>query len=284
MDGVRRGTGDWHDHRMPDSSWREVADRVFQRRYDPYDVTVAVIAGADGLAVVDTRTDLAEAAELRVHLRQLSPAPVRWVVNTHVHFDHVGGNAEFVAPRQLPPAELWGHRAMAAALSAGETDPDWTRAGYELPPRVVPERLVDRSSSLDLGDRTVELFHPGRGHTDGDLVVLVPDVDVLLAGDLVEESGPPALGPDSHPLDWADTLDTLLTRTTPDTVVVPGHGAPVDPAFVRAQRDALGRLADRIRALHRAGVPVQDALAEDGWPYPASALTSAVACGYAQLG
>ncbi|MEY9835851.1 MBL fold metallo-hydrolase [Streptacidiphilus sp. EB103A] len=268
---------------MSTSLWHEVADRVFQRRYQPWDVTVSAILGSDGLAVVDTRCNLAEAGELREHLRRLSPAPVRWVVNTHVHFDHVGGNAEFVAPRQIPPAELWGHRAMAAALSAEQDDPEGEGDPAVPVSTVVPDRLVDRAHVLDLGDRLVRLVHPGRGHTDGDLLIHIPDADALLAGDLVEESGPPALGSDSFPLDWPDTLDALLAAIGPATVVVPGHGAPVGAAFVREQRDALAALAARITALHAAGVSAEDALDTSGWPYPASKLAQAVTRGYAAL-
>jgi glyoxylase-like metal-dependent hydrolase (beta-lactamase superfamily II) len=272
--------------------WREVADRVFQRRYEPYDVTVAVVVGADGLAVVDTRGSLGEGRELREHLRQLSAAPVRWVVNTHWHFDHLWGNAVFTAPRQRPPAEVWGHRSVPGALAGPLNEEQkrefaaeggrWASVLAELE-EAAPDRLVDRVHTLDLGDRAVRLHHPGRGHTDGDLLVHVPDADALIAGDLVEQSGPPAYGPDSYPLDWAPTLDALLAGTTSATVVVPGHGDPVDAAFVRAQRADVAAVAEQLTALHRSGVPVEEAMAEGTWPYPAAALGSAAARAYAQL-
>ena len=73
---------------------------------------------------------------------------------------------------------------------------------------------------LDLGDRAVELIHPGRGHTAGDLVVRVPDADVVLGGDLVEESDPPFIGDDSWPLEWPMTLDLVMGLMTDATVVV----------------------------------------------------------------
>ena len=286
---------------MPGSAvdgWREVADGVFQRRYQPIDVTVCAIVGADGIAVVDTRCSLPEARELRRHLRQLSAAPVRWVVNTHAHWDHVWGNAEFAAPRQLPPAQFWAHAAAATAMAASrDGDPDGLAFKAELAARsptwaermaelveVVPEHTFRTEHTLDLGDRSVRLLHLGRGHTDGDLVLHLPEVDTLLVGDLVEESGPPAFGSDSYPLDWAPTLDALLARTGPDTVVVPGHGAPVGPAFVREQRDAIRSVADRCAALHAAGVPVAEALtAADDWAYDPAELADAVKRGYAQL-
>ena len=278
------------------TAWTEVADRVFQRRYQPCDVTVSVILGADGPAVVDTRCSLAEARELREHLRQLTAAPVRWVVNTHVHFDHVWGNAEFAAPRQTPPAEFWGHTATAAAMNRAAEDPEAAAFKAEMASRgpeqaaamaelveIAPDHLVVTAHTLDLGDRAVELRHFGRGHTDGDLVVHVPDADALLTGDLVEQSGTPYFGADSFPLDWAPTLDGLLAATGPDTVFVPGHGTAVSTGFVRAQRDAIRAVAERCAALHAAGVPLAEAVAADGWPYEARLLHGAVARAYAQL-
>ncbi len=101
---------------------------------------------------------------------------------------------------------------------------------------VVADQTFSSVRVLDLGDRQVELAHPGRGHTAGDAVIRVPDADVLLAGDLVEESGDPAYGVDCHPLDWPGTLDVVLNLVGRDTVVVPGHGALVDRDFVEQQR------------------------------------------------
>jgi glyoxylase-like metal-dependent hydrolase (beta-lactamase superfamily II) len=279
------------------TGWVEVADRVFQRRYDPCDVTVTAVAGAEGLMVVDTRCSLAEARELRAHLREISAAPVRWVVNTHIHWDHVWGNAEFAAPRQTPPAQFWGSAEMVATMRGAATDPEvaqfkeflaskgeeWQAKLAELE-EYVPENAVHGAHDLDLGGgRTVRLRQVGRGHTDGDLVLHIPDADVLLMGDLLEVSGDPAFGSDSFPLDWAPTLDAALALAGPDTRFVPGHGETTDASFVRAQRDAIAAVADQCRALHAAGVPVDDALKAGAWPYAADQLDEAVKRAYAQL-
>ena len=90
--------------------------------------------------------------------------------------------------------------------------------------------------ALDLGDRRVEIAHLGRGHTEGDLVVVVPDADVLFAGDLLESAGPPSFGPDSVPDEWPATLDAVIGLMTATTVAVPGHGEPVGREFVFEQR------------------------------------------------
>ena len=92
------------------------------------------------------------------------------------------------------------------------------------------------------------------GGTRTDLVVVLPDDDVVLAGDLVEQGAPPQFG-DAFPLDWPRTLDLLLS-TTAATVVVPGHGDVVDRDFVAAQRDVLADLAARSAEGRAAGAAV----------------------------
>ena len=139
--------------------------------------------------------------------------------------------------------------------------------------------------TIDLGDRQMELMHPGRGHTDGDIVARVPDADVVFGGDLVEESGPPSFGSDSFPLDWAGSLDLVVGLLTDRSVVVPWHGRPVDKDFVQAQRSDVADVSTLIRSLFAAGVAADEALAAGGvnWPYPAASLGVAVRRGYAQL-
>jgi glyoxylase-like metal-dependent hydrolase (beta-lactamase superfamily II) len=148
---------------------------------------------------------------------------------------------------------------------------------------VVADHTFSSVRVLDLGDRQVELAHPGRGHTAGDAVIRVPDADVVLAGDLVEESAPPAYGIDCHPLDWPGTLDVVINLVASDTLVVPGHGALVDRDFVEQQRQDIAITAQTIRDLASAGVPVERALDEGDWPFPREGLTHAVSRGYEQL-
>jgi glyoxylase-like metal-dependent hydrolase (beta-lactamase superfamily II) len=93
--------------------------------------------------------------------------------------------------------------------------------------------------------RQVRLVSLGPAHSPYDLAVLVPGTDgeagVVFCGDLVEESGEPQAGPDADPASWPAALDRLLSLGGEDALYVPGHGAVVDAAFVRAQRDVLAR-------------------------------------------
>ncbi|MBM7519753.1 MBL fold metallo-hydrolase [Nocardioides nitrophenolicus] len=244
----------------------EVADRVWVRRVPSYDVNLVAVGGERGLVVVDTLATAAEARASIAAIGDLGAGRVVAVVNTHDHFDHVLGNATFKERYDDPPVH-------ATEEAAARTDP-------AAPPA---DHTFSSAAVIDLGDRQVELVHPGRGHTAGDLVVRVPDADVLLAGDLVEESAPPSLGADSWPLDWPQTLDLVLGLTTPSTVVVPGHGGIVDRRFVEDQCDDLRAVAETIRELATRGVPEADALAAAEWPFPVEALHHAIGRGYAHL-
>jgi glyoxylase-like metal-dependent hydrolase (beta-lactamase superfamily II) len=275
------------------TDFTEVADRVWVARYDWFDVNVTAIAGADGLLVVDTNASEQTARSVLEDLRRLSAAPLLAAVNTHVHFDHTFGNGVFAAEG----AELVAHEGAAAALPAhaadirtqakADADEDARYAELVATEEVVPSRTFSSALTIDVGDRLVELVHPGRGHTSGDVVVRVPDADVVLAGDLVEESamrsGVPGLGDDSYPMEWPSTLDLVLSLIGPDTVVVPGHGAPVDRDFVQEQRSALGVVAETIRDLAGRGVPLDQALESADWPFPRESLAAAVRRGYEHL-
>jgi glyoxylase-like metal-dependent hydrolase (beta-lactamase superfamily II) len=284
---------------MTTEGWHEVGREVFRRRFDPFDVTVTVILGGDGAAVVDTRCCPAEARELKDLIRRLTPLPIRWVVNTHAHFDHTWGNAEFAnaefaAPRLDPPAGIWAHETVPDRLRPDGPDvpgllAELTAAGPEWPAKLAdlefarPTGLVAASAEIDLGGRVLELRHHGRGHTDGDLWIGVPDAAVVLAGDLVEQSGPPAFGPDSFPLEWPDTLGRALAWMSPDVAVVPGHGEPVGCAFVENQCTVIMEIARETMRLHAAAVPLEHAAEAGTWPFPADELGDAVARGYAAL-
>ena len=272
--------------------WTELAPGVYQRRYQPLDVSVCVVRGGAGLLVADTRSSHRQADEIGADLRELGTLPVRWVVNTHAHYDHTFGNARF-GPASDLGAPIYGHERVPAHLDDYERPmlADWIARGVEpadewrevviTPPTV----LVGAALTLDLGDRAAELLHLGRGHTDNDLLVRIPDAGVWLVGDLLEESGPPVYGPDSFPLDWPGTIGRLRASLRDGDMLVPGHGAAVGAAFAAAQQAQLAETAALIRELHAAGVPAERAVAEGGdrWPFPADGMADAVADGYRQL-
>jgi glyoxylase-like metal-dependent hydrolase (beta-lactamase superfamily II) len=239
--------------------WQEVGEGVFRRRYRALDLNVGAVVGDDAVLVVDTRSWRAEAEELLADLRALTPLPWTHVVNTHDHFDHCFGNEVF------EHAELWGHQRCAEMLRSHgellrreviERAPDWAEhlaaVGIVPPDHTFADRAI-----LDVGGRRVGLLHLGRGHTDNDLVVSVPDAGVVFGGDLVEEGAPPAFS-DAWPLEWPETLDRLVAIGA--RVVVPGHGDVLDPDGVRAQAAEQRAMADLCRSVLRDELRAEDAL------------------------
>lgn len=307
-----------------DEGFVEIADRCFVGRYREWDVTIGVVVGTAGALVVDTRASTVQGRRLRDDLARLLGRPdVAWVVNTHEHFDHVFGNIAFGgavicahenAAVGMPAAAERMRREIADGQELDHEHPEITAQvlqdviDTELR---LPDRTFSSALTIDLGDRYVELVHPGRAHTDGDLVLRVPDCDVLFAGDLIEESADrdstPYFGSDCWPLEWAPTLDLVIRLLTERSLVVPGHGAVVGRGFVEEQREQIAAVAELARSLAVAGVPLTDAiragetasrpapLAESlggrelqgggtGWPFPVRYLEAAVARSYEHLG
>ncbi|TCB98292.1 MBL fold metallo-hydrolase [Micromonospora zingiberis] len=266
----------------------EVADRVLVLREPLLAVNVTLVLGDGEALLVDTLSTAGQAVELAAAVRAVTGDPLT-LVNTHHHFDHCFGNATLAVD---PPRPVWAHELAAAALrddperlrreAYAELRADHPELADELADVTVlaPTHTVHTEATLDIGGRRVVLRHPGRGHTDADLVVQVPDADVLIVGDLVEQAGPPAFE-DSYPLQWPDAVAELLRSATPATVVVPGHGEPVDTEFVRAQHAQLVELAWLIRAGHTGSAPPERVAADA--PFPARPALIAARRGYAEL-
>lgn len=196
------------------------------------------VIGSSGVLVVDTFASPAAAEELGAEIRRLTAAPVRWVVNTHYHLDHIGGNAVFAR--------------RGAALVAHENVRAWARTENlrwrkEITPKektmlaalVLPDVTYTSGISIWLGDRRVDVLERP-GHTGGDSVVLVRDADVLFAGDLFWKGTVPNLV-DASTEAWVKTLDGFL-REFPATTFVPGHGDVGKALDVRFFRDYLSGL------------------------------------------
>ncbi|TDV38736.1 MBL fold metallo-hydrolase [Actinophytocola oryzae] len=225
--------------------WIEVGDGVFARRYVELDQTLGLVVGDTHCLVIDTGTDEVHGASMAAAVRFVTPLP--WtVVITHAHFDHFFGTKAF-----LPASVIAHERCRAEILAGGDLQRRAWAARFRSEGKaeqaerlataklVAPMEVITSSVQLDLGGRAVTLVHPGPAHTDHDVFVHVPDVDVVFAGDLVEQGAPPSVGPDAHASDWPAALDAILDLNP--EIVVPGHGDPVDADFVRRQRDEIAR-------------------------------------------
>jgi glyoxylase-like metal-dependent hydrolase (beta-lactamase superfamily II) len=266
--------------------WTEVADRVFVRRYAFFDQDIVVVLGdgdAGGEALlVDTRSTHVQAEEIVHDLRALGAPRVGVVVNTHGHYDHAFGN------RVFRPAPVWGHERCRTML---ERSGERMRAGFaaEVPPLAAdaaavvidpPDRLLTETATLDLGGREIRLAFLGRGHTDNDIVVEVPDAGVLCAGDLLENGATPYFG-DGYPMDWPATAEALLRRVGPGTVVIPGHGDHGGRAFVEDSLVAFRAVASLATRVHGGELDLESAIAAA--PYPPETAREPIERAVAQL-
>ncbi|OSC29254.1 MBL fold metallo-hydrolase [Mycobacterium vulneris] len=231
-------------------AWERLTCGVHRCRLPFCDVTIGLVWGCNGALLVDTGTTLTEAAAIDADVRLLAGRPVNHIVLTHKHFDHVLGSSLFTGARVHCAPEVAEHLSSATdqlrkdALRHG-ADPAEVDAAVAA---LRPAHSGGYDAIVDLGDRTVAIAHLGRGHTATDLVVVAPGADdgervVVFTGDLVEESGDPAIDTDSDVAAWPATLDRLLAVGGPDAIYVPGHGGVVDARFVRRQRDWLASRA-----------------------------------------
>jgi len=259
--------------------WHEIEDGVFVRRYPDFDVSVGLVVGSERTLVIDTRASDRQGRLLMDEVRWISGGKIV-VANTHHHYDHVMGNSAFSS------SEIWAHEKCAERLRANGEEMKLALAAtmpeiaYEYTDtRIVePGRTLRDAATIDLGGRTVELRHLGRGHTDNDVVVVVPDAHVLFAGDLVEQGGPPSFE-DAYPMDWPGTLGRLLDLV--EGPVVPGHGELVRRSFIEGQLADLSALAQLAARVRFDGGSAADALPLS--PFPARVARVALTRAFAQL-
>jgi len=202
--------------------------------HEPGDVAMRVTP--DGVILVDDKYP-DNLVELLALVRSVTDRPVRYLLNSHHHGDHVSGNANF----QALGIDVLGHRNIRA---------NFLRAGAP----GAPTLTFTDEASVHLGGIEVRLHYLGRGHTSGDTVIEFPDLRAVHMGDLVIDGMPVVdhAGGGSA-LAFVDTIDRLLELDF--DVAIPGHGRVMTKREVRAYRDRFAEMNDRMRALVRAGVP-----------------------------
>lgn len=272
-----------------------------------------VVVNDDDVLLVDSHMTPAAAWALLQEIRQLTDKPVRYVVNTHFHFDHAGGNQIF--PDDV---EVIGHPYTRRMIEAGYA---FGGRSYQTFVGTLPERIQGMRAELDTitnpaaraeaerqlriqeqwqaadaatvatppnatithrmtlfrGGREIRILFLGRGHTGGDVVVYLPSDRVVITGDLIT-GGIPYLG-DGYALEWAETL--LALKALDFETIVPGHG----PAFQDRDRvdqlsAYLGDLWRQVETLHGLGVPMEEAVGRvdmsahaDAYPDPQAGVS-----------
>jgi glyoxylase-like metal-dependent hydrolase (beta-lactamase superfamily II) len=204
---------------------------VIHNDYVPGNTTALITS--QGVVLVDDKFEI-DHDSIMAELKKVTTQPVKYVVNTHHHGDHSGGNAKM---QQLNAVVVASEQAVANMMEARQP--------------VIPTIAVDRHAHIYLGGQSVEIYHFGRAHTDGDVVVLFRAQRALAAGDmftfgdatpeLIDYSG----GGSSK--EWTKTLDAALDLDF--ETVVPGHGMVTTKQEMRKFRESTLRLRNRVHEL-----------------------------------
>jgi glyoxylase-like metal-dependent hydrolase (beta-lactamase superfamily II) len=215
------------------------------------DPNVGAVIGLDSVLAIDARATPTAAREWLAALRGLTDLPVRYLVLTHYHAVRVLGASAFDAERVIAHegTRRWiAERGEADFESEVRRFPRLFREVESIPGLTYPNVAFAETLRLDLGGRWVELLHLGRGHTQGDAVVWLPEERVLFAGDLVEARAAPYMG-DAFVEEWATTTLDRVEALGAETIV-PGRGPAAGRESIAETREYLRTLWNTVRAGH----------------------------------
>lgn len=200
-----------------------------------YGSNVGVVVGDNAVLVIDTLISAKHAQRLANAIRQLTDKPIKYVVNTHYHVDHVLGNCVFASQGAVIIAHEKTNPDMpkVAARLAHPDSLSMTAADLEGTALAAPTITFPRDMSIDLGGVTVELNYPGPTHTPGSITAYVPQDKVLFAGDILFTRYHPNIG-EGDLANWQKVLADL--EKTPATQIIPGHGPLSTVADLRDMR------------------------------------------------
>jgi glyoxylase-like metal-dependent hydrolase (beta-lactamase superfamily II) len=232
----------------------------------PSGANAGFVIGEGGVAVIDTFANIEAARQLLAEIRKRTALPVKFVINTHYHLDHVAGNSVFVDAGAVVLAHRnvrdWIHTENLRLVTDGmaaehETIKPEQRTLIEA--LTAPSAVFDEAVDLYLGAREIQV-RAFPGHTGSDSVVLIPDAKIAFAGDLFWRRSVPNTV-DASTLPWIDTLNAL-TNDEADYSFVPGHGDVGNTQDVMAFRDYLATVRTLVadaQAHGREGGAVVDA-------------------------
>src|SRR6187200_457274 len=216
---------------------------------------MAALVGPEGVFIVDAQSPRVT-EKIVLAIKELSPAPLKLLVNTHVHTDHTGGNENFAKLG----VTILGRPALRAQLLNPRPAPGNGQVPPVAPPAALPVVMFDAPTTIYFNGETVQLVPLNPAHTDGDTAVKFERADVLMTGDVYRSAGFPAaaITNGGSVLGTIDALDKLIALTGPNTKVVPGHGPVADRAALVFHRDMAVTVRDRVAKALREGKTAEE--------------------------
>jgi glyoxylase-like metal-dependent hydrolase (beta-lactamase superfamily II) len=219
---------------------------------------ITVLSGKDGKFLVDAGIGPSK-DKVQAELKKLGPTPVKYVVNTHWHWDHTDGNAWLHAAG----ATIVAHENTLKHLAQTTHVDDWNWTFQPVAQGARPTLLVKDKKTFKFDGTTIVVENFGAGHTDGDVSIYFVEPDVLSLGDTFWTGGYPFIdnqdgGDINDAIKWADKT---LERTTDHTILVPGHGPVGTRTDLIAFRDMLVGVRDNVLALKQQGKSLDEIIA-----------------------
>lgn len=202
---------------------------------------VAVYITNEGVILIDDKFDR-DHENIVDAVKGVTSEPIKYVINTHYHQDHSGGNAKF-----LPTAEI------ISTAMARTNIVEHKQQGNVQPPAVSPARITfTTEADVNLGGKEVRAIYMGRGHTNGDAVIYFPALRVIHTGDLMAGASPLIdYNGGGSVVEWTKTLDNAM-KLDFDTVI-PGHGPITNKAGLKTYRDNVEKMRNSVSALIKEG-------------------------------
>lgn len=216
---------------------------------------IGLLLGSDGVLMIDDQyAPLSQ--KISDAIKSLSKNNLRFVVNTHVHGDHSGGNENF----KKHGATLVAHEQVRVRMMTEQFNKRFNRS---TPPRdkdAWPQITFNTNMNFHLNGEDVDLVHLGKGHTDGDVIVHFKKANVFHAGDAFVRYGYPFIDVSSGGTvnGFIETLDKFLLLLDEDSKIIPGHGALATKADVTLLRDQLVDIRDQVAAAINKGTKIED--------------------------